>query len=460
MRPTVELSMIVKNGTAGLARCLDSVAGIVDRIVIGDTGTDDTTREIALRYGAEVFDVLWSDDFAEARNQVLSRAVCDWILVLDADEMLDDGASTALPALLCGRGVWGYGVQFRNYVQQPGYRCAGEQAVANVDPIEQAKEYAAYFPTYSTRLFRRDARIRFEHCVHESVVESMEAAGLRRGHASFVIHHFGYVDDAVDVRDQKGDLYYRLAIKKLAAAPGSSQAHLEAGMAELDHAKQPGAALRHFIEATSIDPAASAGWLYRGICLTRLGRYQEALQDLHKAALLNAFNPLVHSSIADVHLQTGNDLEARCKYQKALELGDASALSRAKLGAVEVRLGYGKDGLLKVQNAAGENPTSGELLDILATSALLAGEADLACKTAERRLSLAGTTGPHFVFAATIHRLAGSSTGAILSRGISLFPNDREIRTMLAEQAECPAHLSELPSTAASQDAVRQSPLS
>ena len=51
MQPTLELSMIVKNGAKGLARCLESVAGLVDRITIGDTGSSDETSEIAARTG-------------------------------------------------------------------------------------------------------------------------------------------------------------------------------------------------------------------------------------------------------------------------------------------------------------------------------------------------------------------------------------------------------------------------
>jgi glycosyltransferase involved in cell wall biosynthesis len=56
-RPTLELSMIVKNGAHGLARCLDSVDGIVDRIILDDTGSTDETLDIAEHYGAEVASV-------------------------------------------------------------------------------------------------------------------------------------------------------------------------------------------------------------------------------------------------------------------------------------------------------------------------------------------------------------------------------------------------------------------
>ncbi|MBB5061668.1 glycosyltransferase involved in cell wall biosynthesis, partial [Granulicella aggregans] len=87
--PTLELSMIVKNGEASIARCIESVLGIADHITIGDTGSTDNTLHIARSLGASIVSVPWNDDFAAARNAVLAHATCDWIIFLDADEMLD-----------------------------------------------------------------------------------------------------------------------------------------------------------------------------------------------------------------------------------------------------------------------------------------------------------------------------------------------------------------------------------
>ncbi len=98
--PTIELNMIVKNGAAGLARCLTSVAPFIDRIVIGDTGSTDATPDIARQFGAELLRLPWEDDFARARNRVLAYRRCDWILVLDADEMLDHHAARQIRTLL------------------------------------------------------------------------------------------------------------------------------------------------------------------------------------------------------------------------------------------------------------------------------------------------------------------------------------------------------------------------
>ena len=84
--------MIVKNEEKDLARCLDSVCGQVDEIIIVDTGSTDGTVEIAQRYNARVAKIEWPGDFALARNMSIKMAVSDWILVLDADEYLDQAS--------------------------------------------------------------------------------------------------------------------------------------------------------------------------------------------------------------------------------------------------------------------------------------------------------------------------------------------------------------------------------
>ena len=73
---TVSLCMIVKNEEDVLARCLDSVKDLVDEIIIVDTGSKDRTKEIAHTYTDNVFDFVWIDDFAAARNFAFSKAKC------------------------------------------------------------------------------------------------------------------------------------------------------------------------------------------------------------------------------------------------------------------------------------------------------------------------------------------------------------------------------------------------
>ncbi|MDR0498368.1 MAG: glycosyltransferase family 2 protein, partial [Holophagales bacterium] len=87
--PLISLAMIVKDEEAVLAHCLKSVEGLVDEIIIVDTGSRDKTLDIAQAFGAQVHHFKWCDDFAAARNESLKYCVNPWILILDADEAID-----------------------------------------------------------------------------------------------------------------------------------------------------------------------------------------------------------------------------------------------------------------------------------------------------------------------------------------------------------------------------------
>jgi tetratricopeptide (TPR) repeat protein len=94
--PTLSLFMIVKDEEAMLARCLESVKGYVDEMIIVDTGSTDTTVDIAKKFGAAVFFHPWEGDFAKHRNQAIAYANGDWLLMLDADEELRKGSGEIL----------------------------------------------------------------------------------------------------------------------------------------------------------------------------------------------------------------------------------------------------------------------------------------------------------------------------------------------------------------------------
>ena len=71
---TISLCMIVKNEEKVLARCLDSIADLMDEIIIVDTGSSDNTKEIAKKYTDKIYDFTWIDDFSAARNFAFSKA--------------------------------------------------------------------------------------------------------------------------------------------------------------------------------------------------------------------------------------------------------------------------------------------------------------------------------------------------------------------------------------------------
>ncbi len=86
----VSLCMIVKNEEKVLGRCLDSIRKGMDEIIIVDTGSYDATKAVARKYTDKIFDFKWNDDFSSARNFSFSKATGDFILWLDADDVITE----------------------------------------------------------------------------------------------------------------------------------------------------------------------------------------------------------------------------------------------------------------------------------------------------------------------------------------------------------------------------------
>ena len=169
---SVAAAMIARDEESFLPGCLQSLAGIVDEVVIVDTGSRDATASIAIAAGARVLPHDWQDDFSAARNAALDAVTCDWVLYIDADERL------VLPGL--GR------------------------LEAYLDPLSIAasvrfRPKTGYTRYREMRLFRSHPDIRFAGRIHESVSPAIAALARRSGagiSASNVhIDHLGYDGD-------------------------------------------------------------------------------------------------------------------------------------------------------------------------------------------------------------------------------------------------------------------------
>lgn len=88
---SISLCMIVKNEEKVLPRCLDTVADLVEELIIVDTGSTDRTKELALAYPhVKLYEFPWIGDFAAARNFAFSKATQEYIYSADADEVLNE----------------------------------------------------------------------------------------------------------------------------------------------------------------------------------------------------------------------------------------------------------------------------------------------------------------------------------------------------------------------------------
>jgi tetratricopeptide (TPR) repeat protein len=207
MTPSLTLAMIVRNEAESLPRCLDSVAGLVDEVVICDTGSTDATLDIARRRASRLIEHPWDEDFAAARNVALEAATGDWILVLDADEVLHAGDGRALRRALEPPEALAYEVTVVNHL--------GEGRLGRMRAM---------------RLFRRHADIRFRGRVHEQVAH--DVAALCDASPSWsvqvlegaVIEHDGYRPEVV-ARRGKAERNVRLLRRALEESPRDAYLH-------------------------------------------------------------------------------------------------------------------------------------------------------------------------------------------------------------------------------------------
>ena len=111
-----------------MAYCLNSLSPVADEMIVVDTGSTDKTKEIAEAFGARIYDFEWIDDFSAARNYSLSQAQGDWILVMDADEVISArGLCKIKKNAQPKRKEIAYDLVTRNYV----HRTAGDGWVCN-----------------------------------------------------------------------------------------------------------------------------------------------------------------------------------------------------------------------------------------------------------------------------------------------------------------------------------------
>ena len=95
----ISLCMIVRDEEAVLARCLESAKDFADEIIIVDTGSHDKTAEIAHLYTKNIYPFVWKDDFALARNYAFSKATGDYMIWLDADDVIPEKSRSLIPVL-------------------------------------------------------------------------------------------------------------------------------------------------------------------------------------------------------------------------------------------------------------------------------------------------------------------------------------------------------------------------
>jgi glycosyltransferase involved in cell wall biosynthesis len=235
---TLSLCMIVKNEEKNIVKCLKSVRAMVDEMIIVDTGSTDRTKVLAKIFGAKVYDFPWTGDFSAARNHSLQQATGDWILILDADEIISALDHDELKALVKRNlsSLAAYSFDTRNYIKN--------ESVLGWTPNDgkyPEEMHHGWMTTAKVRLFPRKKDVFFINPVHEIVDNSLQQAAVPIFNCNVVVHHFGKLDLPKDM--QKGEDYYLLGKMKYESNPANvkhlhelaKQAHL---LGKYDEAKK------------------------------------------------------------------------------------------------------------------------------------------------------------------------------------------------------------------------------
>ncbi|MBI2147981.1 glycosyltransferase [Candidatus Woesearchaeota archaeon] len=294
-RSTISLCMIVKNEEGVLRECLSSVHGLVDEMIIVDTGSTDRTIDVAREFKAKISSILWADDFSAAKNAAIRRATKQWILWLDADEVLPASEHEKVRQAIAAAdnpkidnpksSIEGYRTPIKNFItiEKNEMASGAVPLVSSPDTaMAEAKGANAYFVSTTIRLFRNHKDLYFVGRVHELLNKDKDTGVIAT--SDLTIHHSGYLRHGAR-REEKKELYLRLG-KEKAEQEKTPEAQVElsalyADRGQLHHAK---ACLQKAIQLKPNVPE----WHYNlAVLHKKLGEYGKAEEALRKAIFLD-----------------------------------------------------------------------------------------------------------------------------------------------------------------------------
>jgi tetratricopeptide (TPR) repeat protein len=401
----LSLSMIVRDEAERLERCLASVAGFVDEMVVVDTGSRDATPAIAARCGARVHRLPWPGDFAPARNAALDLVRGDWVLVLDADEQLLEAARAPLQRLME----------------------APDLLVVNLLRLEQGADQSPYSSV--SRLFRRHPAIRWSRPYHSMIDDSVLELLKEQPHwriadcGTPALLHDGYRPELLAGSDKAARLRQAMEAE-LARQPGDPYACAKLGGLELSEGRVDRAIglLETGLNRCPAEAIPERYELLLHLALAVTSCRPERAETLYRQALDLPLEPrlTLGARLNLAGLLAGRDTGPEAGGERNARLAQAARLCKEatvaapelattwfRLGQVERQRGHLDAAIAAYRHAVELAPEQPEPQQNLAAALLLAGDIVAARAGFRRTLALLESRGDSDQAASLRERVAG-----------------------------------------------------
>ncbi|HEX3029914.1 MAG TPA: glycosyltransferase [Clostridia bacterium] len=314
---SLSLCMIVKDEEDNLPRCLESIKDIVDEMIIVDTGSKDSTVEIADSYGAKVYHYKWEGNFSAARNYSLQFASGDWILLMDADDELDSSQKHEVLGLLKDDSVEAYFFETISYLgDAPG-----------VDIMKNL----------NARLIRNGRGYYFSNPIHEQIWSNIQriTPSAKIVTKEIKVYHYGYISKNI-AGHQKRDRNISILEQEMKSSANMGFTLFNLGneyMAKGENSK----AIEYYEKSYDVfDPPqgySSKLVLKMVTCYYSLGQYDKAFRIIDTGlAHYPEFTDLEHMR-GVIYNKMGNSWLALKSFKKCVRMGESPAYYNVMIGS-------------------------------------------------------------------------------------------------------------------------------
>ena len=349
-RPTISLCMIVKNEENHLEKCFSSVQGLVDEIIVVDTGSTDNTKQIISQFTDKVYNFTWNDDFAAARNESLKHATGDWVLVLDADEVINKKDFSELLESLQNPNTSAYQILTRNY--------SNNSSISGWRPVKEQSHFTnsaqGWYPSLKVRLFRNNKNYSFVGKIHEMIDEKIKENAGNIRLLKIPVHHYGTLKE----KSKKTEKYLEISKQKINENPGDAKTYYELGiqhkeLGEFELAEEA------FKQSLSLNPGHLPPKLNLAVVQQKQNKLDEAIENYQQILAKKDDFADAHFGLGFCYFKKDNLKKALNHFLYTIKNNPDHLDASINAGAVYEKLGRFNEAVLILKNALALNSKSG-----------------------------------------------------------------------------------------------------